>query len=561
MCKKIFITLLFYCVFTQTASLAASERTLYLGGQAGWKMIEKRTQVEEFQAVRPRSVLALSSAWTASSSNGASEQAPGYDEVLALYSQIRNFPARESALDAALSFDEDGPRGYRDSMGNYAVEISDGVLASGKRWARYGNGAAVFAGGEQEVVLRPLRNALFAPGRSVRNFSIEFWLYPNTLENGEQILAWRSFGKQRIYCEAQKNRLQWSFQDFFAAPDERKLDITITSRTVVVPRKWSHHLIRYNADTGLLEYVINGRVEDAAYTTASARENGDVYTPLLSRDGRFELGGRFSGMLDEFRIYKRVIEAPGRTALEEQNRTALELPELSKFPRGGGRIETQAVDLGEAGSRLLRIEASGGTLGGAAGRRMTVKNTYTGGGNFRFADHSAVQFFVRSGEEPYRLAEQAWIPVMPSAAITAAQGRYVQIAAAFYPSGDCESSPYLETIKLVYDSNDPPWPPSMVVARAQDGAVELSWRSSPDSDTRGYLVYYGTKSGVYYGEGSPGASPLDAGNRTSLRIDGLRNGVLYFFAVAAYDGKGPVGFHEGKFSKETVARPLRSSVN
>jgi hypothetical protein len=130
------------------------------------------------------------------------------------------------------------------------------------------------------------------------------------------------------------------------------------------------------------------------------------------------------------------------------------------------------------------------------------------------------------------------------------------VAVAFYPSGDCSTSPYLEELQIVYNSNEAPYPPSLVTARALDGAVELSWRVSPDEDVRGYLVYYGTSSGVYYGQGAVlGASPLDVGNRTSLRIEGLQNGTLYFFAVVAYNGTGLRS--DGKFSREVSARPLR----
>jgi hypothetical protein len=269
-------------------------------------------------------------------------------------------------------------------------------------------------------------------------------------------------------------------------------------------------------------------------------------------------------MIDEFRIYNRVINAPGRSALENAGRTALELPELAKFPRGGGRIETRTLDLGEKGSVVQRIEASGGRLSPVQGqRRMTLRNIYAGRGNFRFPDDSALQFFIRAGEEPYRFNQIPWIPVVPGEDIPGTiRGRYVQLAAAFYPSGDGETSPYLEELRIVYDRNEAPYPPSLVIARALDGAVELSWRNSPDGDTRGYLVYYGTSAGVYYGEGAlPGPSPIDAGSRTSLRIEGLRNGTLYFFAVAAYDGSGgrPEDLHPGRFSKEVSARPLRTS--
>jgi hypothetical protein len=305
----------------------------------------------------------------------------------------------------------------------------------------------------------------------------------------------------------------------------------------------------------LLEYLINGRSEQLAHTTASGIEGGDVYTPYIDKDGAFVLGGRFNGMLDEFRIFNRTLTAPGRNSLDKQGKTALELPELAKYPRSGGRIETRTLDLGERGSRILKLEASGG-------RYSQKKNTYAGISNFRFPDNAALQFFIRTAEEPYHFATIPWTPIMPGAELPPdLQGRYVQLAAAFYPSADCETSPYLEELRIVYDSNEPPYPPSLVLARALDGVVELSWRASPDSDTRGYLIYYGTSSGVYYGQGAAqGESPINAGNRTSLRIEGLKNGTLYFFVVAAYDG--PPGtirdLHPGKFSREVSGRPLRT---
>jgi hypothetical protein len=86
--------------------------------------------------------------------------------------------------------------------------------------------------------------------------------------------------------------------------------------------------------------------------------------------------------------------------------------------------------------------------------------------------------------------------------------------------------------------------------------VELSWRASPGADISGYLVYYGSSGGEYFGEDAGlGKSPINVGNRTSVRIDGLKNGVLYYFAVAAYDRMDPS--YAGTFSREVSARPLR----
>ncbi|MCL1927254.1 MAG: fibronectin type III domain-containing protein [Treponema sp.] len=574
-----------FWLFFVSLNLEAAENTIVLGSAKGWGTVEQRTQVDEINAVRPNSVLTLSSAMPneAGRANGAGQTSSGSTEdFFALYAAFRNFPVQESVLDLALSFDEGVPERFADNRKNYRVVVSRAVQAVNERWARYGRGAALFTGENKAagapVTVWPGPSALFAPGRSIRDFSIEFWLFPNAMENGEQVVAWTAAENQRIFCETVRNRMRWTFQNFFAPPDRLRLSgraegrvgtsdrltLSVESRVAIIPRSWSHHLIRYNADTGLLEYLVNGRIENMCYTTANGREGGDVYTPLINWDGVFILGNRFSGMMDEFRIYNKVINTPGHSVLEKASYTALELPELSKFPRGGGRFETRTIDLGEMGSTVKRIEASGGRLGfaSAGSKAMTVKNTYAGKGNFRFPDNSSVQFFIRAGEEPYRFGNIPWIPVVPGQSVPGTvRGRYVQIAADFYPSGDCSASPYLEELRIVYNRNDPPYPPSLVTVRPLDGAVELSWRPSPDEHARGYLVYYGTSRGVYYGEdASFGASPINVGNRTSIRLEGLKNGTLYFFVIAAYDGTGPrpEDLHPGKFSKEVSARPLRT---
>jgi hypothetical protein len=188
-----------------------------------------------------------------------------------------------------------------------------------------------------------------------------------------------------------------------------------------------------------------------------------------------------------------------------------------------------------------------------------IQNEYTGSGNLRFANNSMVQFFIRAADTPYRWTtdESEWLPFEPGTDLTGdIRGRYVQLAAAFYPSGDGEGTPYLDEIRMVYRRDDPPQPPSMVTAIARDGAVDISWKPSPDKDLSGYLVYFGTSAGEYFGESSiQGVSPINAGKQTSVRIDGLKNGTLYYFTVAVYDRNNPA--NAGAFSREVSARPLR----
>jgi hypothetical protein len=136
------------------------------------------------------------------------------------------------------------------------------------------------------------------------------------------------------------------------------------------------------------------------------------------------------------------------------------------------------------------------------------------------------------------------------------RGRFIQIAADFYPGANGETTPYLSELRIFYESVEPPPPPSLVSAVAKNGAVELTWRASTARDTAGYMVYFGTAMGDYLAKDSP----IDVGNRTSFRIEGLNNGTLYFFAIAAYsrldDGVRGLYTDPGEFSREVVARPL-----
>jgi len=529
------------------------ERTINFGAASSWELIEKRQGITEELLIRPHPVLVL-----------AGDNA-GY-----------------KSLDLYLSFNEARPLNFADSTGRYDITVSPQLSAASAPWSRVGAGSALFAeaniaglerssergltrGGEP-LVLKPHANALFAPGSRIRDFSIEFWLYPLNLENGEQVLSWASsmsdgrggYIQQRIQCVAARSRLQWAFDNFFLSPgysargEGRSINITLTG-PLLLNRTWSHHLIRFDADIGLLEYLVDGRLEALEYSSSTGREGGEVYTPVVGEDSRLVLGSRFSGMMDEFRIFSAYLEKPL----------------LAKYPENGGRVETRALDLGCANSRVLKIEAFGGRTYNNAG---VIRNEYAGKAALSFSDHSEIKFFIRTGNNPYRWS--AWVPVSPGTELPVLRGRYVQIAADFYPSADGETSPYLSEFRVVYDPAEPPLPPTQLSAVAKDGAVELSWRNSPSKDVSGYLVYYGTARGEYFGdhailESRKSVSPIDVGGRTTVRIDGLNNGTLYYFSVAAYNRPagseepaygqdGAVVFPEpGEFSREAAARPLQ----
>jgi len=544
--KKRFIFI--YSVYTFLFALGSvygiGERTLLLGGDSGWMAAEYRAGIAEVTLVRPNPVLALSSAIShATTSYSAAAGARG------------NFAAlTESALDMSLSFDEGNSAFFRDSTGNYFVTSSPGVTASDRRQARAGMGAALFgdfniqaSSASGPLVIEPRsRNALFAPGSRMRDFTIEFWIYPVNLENGEQILSWvssrpvnGSYEIQRILCTSSRNRLQWSFVNFFtSAGGSSNINIEFSGDAPVVPKRWSHHLIRFDATSGMIEYLVDGVSETIKYATPTGREGAEVFTPVIGNGGAFVIGERFSGLIDEFKIHSVFA---GRSSIQ-------------KYASSGGRVETSAIDLGEYNSGIQRVEVTGGRNGNF--------NEFRTNGRFRFTDDSEMQFFIRVSDNPYLINDSTWISFTPGADMQNIQGRFVQLAVNLYPSSDGETSPYLDEIRIVYVPGEPPMPPVNFTAYAVDGGVMLRWKHSPNVNTAGYLVYYSSVRGELFGEDAVlGASPIDVGYRNSLLIDGLKNGTLYYFRVAAYDHiSGSSVRNIGEFSREVTARPLEGLI-
>jgi hypothetical protein len=238
--------------------------------------------------------------------------------------------------------------------------------------------------------------------------------------------------------------------------------------------------------------------------------------------------------MDEFSIYPQYLERPL----------------ITRYAQQGARAVSQTLDMLSVKSRVVMLEAKGGKVSGPG----NIRNDYAGSGSFRFEDYSELRFFIFLSNNPYQWDDKPWIPVQPWALLPETYtGRYVQVAVEFFPSADGEATPYLEELKIVYRTADSVPPPSLVTAQARDGAVELSWRQVTDSNLGGYMVYFGTSQENYFGAAGI-SSPLDVGNRTSIRIDGLQNGTLYFFTVTSYDR---IYREPGEFSREAAARPMR----
>jgi hypothetical protein len=90
------------------------------------------------------------------------------------------------------------------------------------------------------------------------------------------------------------------------------------------------------------------------------------------------------------------------------------------------------------------------------------------------------------------------------------------------------------------------------------GQATLSWNPNSEADLAGYLVCYGTTSGVYDFTVDVGltATPTPAVTLTSFQVYGL-----LFFVVKAYDNAVPPNVsdpsNEGSKAVAPVLRPMR----
>jgi hypothetical protein len=432
--------------------------------------------------------------------------------------------APDSATELLLHFDS---AATRDATGSYVITggpaITDSVSA-------VGGSSGAFTGNRQGASLRSPPGGMFSPGAVWGDFTIEFWLYPATLSDGENILSWDGAAgagpllSQGMRCFIQDRKLVWDFQDLFRLPGAQRIPVKLTGTKQLLPRVWHHHLLRFDSRQGQLEYRLDGLPEAILHVTDTGREGGSIAVPELGSafSGPLVLGAGFTGFMDELRISRRVVDDPV----------------LSRFLGKTGVATSEIIDLGYSSTRIARIES------------VAAKPSDSG---IEFSYQAADTW----GGRKILKGDTDWIPFEPGKDFgDTLKARYIQLRVELYPDGSRTQSPRLSSLRVVYEPNPPPASPAGLMVTPGNGKVTLTWRKVNDLDVKGYLVFYGSSPHNYLGTGAAqGASPIDAGSSTTLEIDGLENGSLYYFAVAAYDTSEPR--QQSEFSSEISARPSR----
>lgn len=389
-----------------------------------------------------------------------------------------------------------------------------------------------------KLELKPKKSSLFYKNNYLNDFTIEFWLNPSSMSKKESLFRWnnayRHEGKiinQFISCTISERKITWDFYNFFNEKD--LVNVQLSSYESLIPFKWSHHAVRFNSENGKLEYLKNSIPQDIKFMTKTQKEGGEVFCPKVGEaDSTLVFGETFTGKLDEIRIQDKF----------EKNFLT------DKF-KSQGFVVLDPFDLKSSDAKLNLLTAD----------IINDKNSEVFA-YYRITEDITKMLQWKNTNEfllDNFLTTSDWIAIpFNEDIITKCDGRYVQLAFNLLPGVRAAYTPKLGETTLYYSSYTKPLPPINLKAFPGDSQVTLTWDEAGDPNVQGYMVYYGTASGYYFGEkASIGNSPADVGNENTIVLKNLENDTLYFFTVVAYDKARVANF--SSFASEVIARPAK----
>lgn len=413
--------------------------------------------------------------------------------------------------DLLLSFDD----GRADVQGAYQLISFQGYLQ--KDLHALGNGAVVFLDSSAGMVLEPRQGSMFQPGTYLGAFSIEFWFYSGAPREGGEVLAWQGSSWigteplfQKILVSLQDRRLTWNLENFFVRGEIGDqtdgftgLPVVLRQRRELIPRTWSHHLLRYNPDRSVLEYLVNGVPESVVHVTDTGDQTGTPFNPYVGElsEPAVRIGQYLNGAVDEFRI-SRTWREP------DQSRTG----DLER-----GRLIYRPLDLYYPGARVQGAQVEGRTPG------ATEIRTY-----FFLSDYLEDPGF--SDPRWQLLDVQGGLKEVSEDPRPAYRGRFLYTMVELLPDGVRENKPGLRSLSVEYRTDPvPPAPQGVRVSNTEDGVL-LEWNPVLRGNPEGYMVFFGTGPDTYFDQ-----NPRRVEQGNQALIQGLQPGRVYYFRVGSYN--------------------------
>ncbi len=432
-----------------------------------------------------------------------------------------------SDLDLYLSFDT--KRGY-DDTDRYKIVYNNYKLSGNK--SIYKNGGYFVNEEERLELVGENENYFFQTGTNLGSFSISFWFYPISFSDGEVIIRIGSqyYDKQddKVYDESivakvEDGRIIWEFNNVFKFNDITKDYFKLGSYDRISPETWNHMSFAYDAETGIMRQFLNGKESGVGVATLDGTLDSSIYRIFFQKNNRcvITLAPNFNGGLDEFYVFKKNI-----------------IIEPDRFPWDSyGEILTNVIRLGETGGRVLNI------------KRME-RNNY---------NSDIIYYYRYSPNNPFTENDDGslkWNVWDEKTDISNKYIKYIQLKILFLPGRDPNYSPEFSGLKFLIEKHLPPSKPIGLKLFAGDKSIKMKWIKNSERTVKGYKIYYGTKSNYYFGESMERNSPIDIGLVNEYELKGLRNNIIYYVSVTAYDGNG----NESPLSYEEFVRPLESSA-
>lgn len=484
--------------------------------------------------------------------------------------------------DIVLSFNYPSGELQRDDTGKYRITEADYNFVGEK--GGLGGGSANFFKSDHRVVVETGSRQWLGTCEDPGSFTIEFRINPGNPDGVVFSRIGHFSGKETgIEIRLRDYSIVTSLRGMFERPDGLRKDVTLGGEHRIPSEKWTHFALSYDRISGKLSHVVNGEEVHSRYITATGSPFEDVYPPYFAgrdKDGNLKCfdapyaiigGDRFWGMLDEFRIsYKQFDDLEKRTAIAY--RDYLKVQKAGRLPVNVEGVVTSPVyDLGHTGTKVTSF----------SWEQELRKDTFVwfefriSDARFPYDDNSLKWYRVDRGQRNIYLHKDEKDEYL--------RGRYCQWRARLVTSPDGRKAPVLSDVNMTYRIDYPPAPPRFLeVVDASSAEVVLEWKKNVEPDLYGYKIYYGVYPGRYDGiithiDGERITNDFSDGDSIKVAINNavikenrnrqtgklldfppLRNTVLYYFAVSAYDSYKPdtVYNHESELPEPVSARPF-----
>jgi len=478
--------------------------------------------------------------------------------------------------DLILSFNEPASRLVKDDSGHYTIRNSSYTLIQGK--GVLGNGGAHFFKADHRIEINTERDLWLGNCEDLGSFTIEFRFYPFSIRDGSVLFSrvgYFSGKKNGIEIVLQGDRISVRCYGIFTDSAGRRFDIFLNRGKALEARKWYHCLLSFDRISGKFAKYLNGVEEEVVYVTESDEPFNGVFVPSYVCDDLpvAVVGNGFFGYLDELRITHRHFDDLEKES-EIAYRNYKELGLIERYPvNREGVITSPVYSFLLTGTKVTLFKWD----------EILKKNTFIWM-ELRISDDL---FEGRDGAVKwYRIKNNQRGIYLKKINGEYLRGRYYQWRAHLISSPGGRNAPSLYNVELHYQLDPPPKAPLFVeLVKAGDRFVEIRWKKNVEHDILGYRIYYGLQSRKYDGiigtlKGKRITNNNSSRNTITVRINTdiieenrsrderniltyplLKNNVLYFFAVSAYDSYKPDTRynHESKLSKEITARPFAGS--